>query len=82
MFALLSNATDDTIFSLKAPNSGESRSFGTLQGSLKGRLGATLIAMSSSESQNGVKLNPLANDPVLPGASLLYIAPKRIASAP
>ena len=79
--ALLSNALDDTIFSLRAPDNGQAWSFGSLQRSFKDRLGATLIAMSSAEAVNGIKLNPLATDPVPPGASLFYIAPKRIVQA-
>ena len=79
--ALLSNATDDTISSLRAPDTGRAWSFGSLQQSFKERLGATLIAMSSAQAGSGVKLNPLASEPVPPGASLFYIAPKRIASA-
>ncbi len=79
--ALLSNSTDDTIFSLCAPDNGKAWAFGSLQRTFKERLGATLIAMSSAEAANGVKLNPLANTPVHPGASLFYIAPKRITQA-
>ncbi len=75
--ALVSNMVDDTIYRLDVPDSQSRWTFGALQHHFKRRFGATLIAVG----QNGARLNvnPAYSSDVFGGATLFYIAIKRLA---
>ena len=76
--SLLSNSTDDTIYRLNVSNTSRTWNFGALQRAFKDRLGATLVAVASGDAVGDVDLNPDSDFVVKQGASLFYIAGRRI----
>ena len=76
--ALLSHASDDTVFRMELPTSGRSWTFGALQQAFKQKMDVTVIAIAGSDGMADLDINPASGTPVAAGASLFYVAMGRI----
>lgn len=76
--ALLSHASDDTVFRMDLPSNGKSWTFGALQQAFKRKMDVTVIAVAGADGMADLDINPSFEKPVAAGASLFYVAMSRI----
>lgn len=76
--ALLSHASNDTVFRMELPENGRSWTFGALQQGLKRSMNITVIATAGADGMTNLNINPDFDTQVAGGASLFYVAMGRV----
>lgn len=79
--SLLSHTADDTVFRMQLPENGRSWTFGALQRALKEKMDVTVVGVAGPDGIADLNVNPASAVAVNGGASLFYLAAKRVDGA-
>ena len=76
--SLLSHRSDDTVFRMQLPDNGRSWTFGVLQRAFKEKMDVTVVGVADADGIGGLDVNPASAKEIPGGASLFYLAAKRV----
>jgi voltage-gated potassium channel len=79
--SLLSHRSDDTVFRMQLPENGRNWTFGALQRAFKEKMDVTVVGVAGPDGLSGLNVNPASAEAVPTGASLFYLAAKRVDGA-